>query len=299
MRLTHRNIYILPTGRGLALGLVVILGLVGVINYQLSLGFFFVFLLAGVAIAALFHTWVTLLGLTVQVMPPSPVFCGETARFPLLLEDDAGRSRYRITVLAPNGESAHAVPIWQGSTVLPMEIATTHRGILSLPRLRIECRAPIGWFMAWSHLSIRSQCVVYPCPEENPPPLPTGNMPAENASAIAAGDEEFTGLREYRPGDSPRRIAWKQLARSDQLLTRHLQSPAATEVVLDWNALAYLAAEARLSRLAAWVLAAEAAGTRYALILPGFDQPAGLGPEHRDRCLHALAVYPAGRDEHA
>ena len=34
------------------------------------------------------------------------------------------------------------------------------------------------------------------------------------------GDEDFSGLRDYREGDSPRLIAWKHLARSDTQIGR-------------------------------------------------------------------------------
>jgi uncharacterized protein (DUF58 family) len=51
--------------------------------------------------------------------------------------------------------------------------------------------------------------------------------------------------------------------------------------------------EARLSRLAAWVLAAERATRPFALSLPGTMLPAASGSEHRRRVLTALALYPA------
>jgi uncharacterized protein (DUF58 family) len=46
-----------------------------------------------------------------------------------------------------------------------------------------------------------------------------------------------------------------------------------------------------LSRLTAWVLAADRAGLDHGLRLPGLEfAPAG-GPAHRRQCLEALALW--------
>src|SRR5256885_10961236 len=54
---------------------------------------------------------------------------------------------------------------------------------------------------------------------------------------------------------------------------------------------------ARLSQLARWVIEAEAHGERYGVALPGVLLPPDRGPEHRHRCLAALAVF--GTDDGA
>ena len=65
--------------------------------------------------------------------------------------------------------------------------------------------------------------------------------------------------------------------------------------LFDFAQLTHLDTEARLSQLARWVVEAEAHGERYGVSLPGVLLPADRGPEHRHRCLAALAVF--GIDE--
>ena len=67
--------------------------------------------------------------------------------------------------------------------------------------------------------------------------------------------------------------------------------PLARQVWLDYAAAGVGDGEARLSRLAAWVLAAEARGVLYGLRLPGLELGPDHGEAHKRRCLTALAEW--------
>ena len=55
--LGQRRVYILPTSAGLMFGVTLVLLLIGSINYNLSLGYVLTFLLAGIGIVSMLHTW--------------------------------------------------------------------------------------------------------------------------------------------------------------------------------------------------------------------------------------------------
>ena len=57
------------------------------------------------------------------------------------------------------------------------------------------------------------------------------------------------------------------------------------------QACAGLDPERRLSRLAAWVLAAHRAGLAWRLALPGAELPLGEGDAHQRASLEALALW--------
>src|SRR6185503_6294775 len=106
------------------------------------------------------------------------------------------------------------------------------------------------------------------------------------------GSDDFAGLRSYQPSDSPRHIAWKAVARSDEMLTKHFAGESAAELWLDQKLLpSRLSLEQQLSRLAGWVLAAERSGAHYGLRLPGVEIAPSRGDVHRAACLQALALY--------
>ena len=99
-------------------------------------------------------------------------------------------------------------------------------------------------------------------------------------------------LRNYHPSDPRRSIAWKASARHDTLLVKEFEQRRGQDVALEWTVTASLAYEARISRLAAWVDAAEVAQLRYILRLPDETIGPGLGLDHRHACLRALALLP-------
>ena len=69
--------------------------------------------------------------------------------------------------------------------------------------------------------------------------------------------------------------------------TEHMQRQA---LWLDFSRAGVADVEKRLSRLTAWVLAADAAGLDYGLRLPGVELQPDSGPLQRLRCLEALAL---------
>jgi uncharacterized protein (DUF58 family) len=106
---------------------------------------------------------------------------------------------------------------------------------------------------------------------------------------------EIEGLRAYRRGDPLRLVFWKKAAKAMQtggeLVSRDTSASAHHELWLDWRVCGTLTPEERLSRLAAWVMAAERAGVNYGLRLPGLELPRGHGNSHRRHCLETLALW--------
>jgi uncharacterized protein (DUF58 family) len=77
------------------------------------------------------------------------------------------------------------------------------------------------------------------------------------------------------------------------MLTKQFSGRANTELWLDWQATQdTLGIEGRLSRLARWVIDANAAGLSFGLRLPGVTVPPAPGDAQHDRCLGALAMFP-------
>jgi uncharacterized protein (DUF58 family) len=294
--LSQRNIYIVPTRAGLFFGITLVVLLIASINYQLNLGYALTFLLAGSALASMHMTHNSLRGLTLHARPPAPVFAGERATLELVVTNP-GSARHGVGFGAyAAGERmqlAFAEIPAAGQSQVTVGLKTHRRGLQPLPLLRIESRFPFGLFRAWSLWRPAGQLCVYPRPEQPAAALPAagpvagGPVPAR--SAVQGG--EFDGLRPWRRGDSLRQVAWKKVARTGELVSREGREAARRELWLDWSHTRQPDPESRLSRLAAWVLAAEQQGLAYGLRLPGRDLPPSDGAAHRHAALLALATW--------
>ena len=133
--------------------------------------------------------------------------------------------------------------------------------------------------------------VVYPVPEPRAPALPPGEPRAGGAQATSIQHTgEFDGVRAYRRGDPRKLVLWKKLAKADELISRDGQQAQRHELWLDYEQAGLPGKEARLSRLCAWVLAADRLGIDYGLRLPGLAYKPASGAAHRLACLEALAL---------
>ncbi len=292
LSLSSRRIYILPTRHGLIFGLLLLGMLLGSVNYGLSMGYLFTFLLLGMLLAGLFATWHNLRGLTIRAVSSEPAFAGDAVRFRFHLEERDGRPRYAIAVQTRQGSTEYGQAPAHGDAHLDLAVPGERRGRLPLGICRVQSEYPLGLFRAWSILDLEATALVWPRPAgARPLAFAASGEGGATGHRSLPGSEDFDGLRSYQPGESPARIAWKTLARLEQLMAKGFVAAAADDLWLAWEDLAGLDAEARLSQLARWVLAAERAGRRYGLRLPGCSLPPGSGADQRRRCLDALALH--------
>jgi uncharacterized protein (DUF58 family) len=289
--LESRRLYILPTRIGLTFG-ALLLGLLTVsANYGISLGYLFTFLLAGVAIASLFHSQRTLLGLTLRPLATAPVYAGETAHFRLALANPSPRLRAGLALAGEGQLSAEADLDPGASGAVELELAQPRRGWHRPGRLSLASTWPLGLFRCWTVFALDWGVLVYPRPAPDSLPLPPASGQGRADSWRRDGDDEFSVLRGYQPGDSPRRIAWKSVARGQPPLTKQFAGAGGGETWLRWADCPEVETEARLSRLTRWALDAEQAGLAWGLDLPGFQLPPGRGQRHLDQALEALARH--------
>ncbi|MEW6690559.1 MAG: DUF58 domain-containing protein, partial [Pseudomonadota bacterium] len=294
--LGHRRVYIMPSRLGLLFGAALGILLVGSINYALSLGFALTFLLAGMGLAGMVQTARNLAQLRVRAARAEPVFAGEAMRFRLVLENAAAHDRPEILLrhLASGAQCGADVGAGAGAEAT-LAVPAARRGWLPLGRVLIETRFPLGLFRAWSYVEPDCRGLVYPRPEPSPLPPLAPSAQGGGARTHAQGSDDFSGLRDHQPSDSPRHVAWKSVARSDTLhtrsermLTKQFAGEALAELWLDLrDAPASLGLERRLSRLAGWVLAAERAGARYGMRLGPRELAPERGQAHRAACLEA------------
>ena len=291
--LRHRRIYILPTRRGLALIATLAIMLLTSMNYSLALGHAFTFLVAGLVAAALLQTYRNLAGIAVAPLAAGEAFAGSRIAFTLSLANP-GAARHAISVMARAGQAV-GVDLPAASTrQVQVTLLAPRRGHIDLGRVTLSTDFPLGLWRGWAYVHFPLSGIVYPAPEAPAARLPPGLEGSDFRRSARASDAELAGLRDYRPGDPLNRIAWKAVARGAGWYTKQFEGTGGSGTLeFDWSELSGLDTEARLARLAAWILAAEREARVFSLRLPRTELPAGSGAGHRRAALTALALYPS------
>lgn len=294
--LVQRRVFILPTRQGLVFCIMLMLMLTGSINYNLGLGFVLTFLLGAMGVNTIIYTFRNLANLRVVGGRARPVFAGDMAHFIVHLENVGDTPRYAVN-LTHDKRDWVSVDIPAHATVSASAgVLARRRGLLRPGRLTLFTRYPLGLVYAWAYLEFNLHCVVYPRPAAPGLPLPVPAASPGAGSERGEGQEDFSGMRQYHVGDSPRHIAWKLAARDQGLLTKQFSGRAESELWLDWSRLpATFGTEEKLSHLARWVIEAHEKGLSFGLRLPGKSVEMANGDAQRERCLEALALFePSG-----
>lgn len=301
--LTQRTVYILPTRPGLMLGVTLLTLLVASINYQLNLGYLLTFLLAGSALVGMHVCHGTLRGIAMHVIAPPAQYAGAMAAFDIKLSNEKRNIRHGIglRVLSLDAKAKQDHWSWadvpaQGSSTVQVAFQPAQRGLHRLPTLTAETRFPLGTFRVWTVWRPAAQVLVYPAPETHAPPLPPGEPRSGGAAPVARAQNsgEFDGVRAYRRGDPLKLIVWKKAAKADEsgngLVVRDTQQAQRHELWLDFSMAGAGGVEQKLSRLCAWVLAADQLALDYGLRLPSLEIKPASGEAHKRQCLEALAL---------
>lgn len=289
-----RRIYILPTGLGVAYGLMLFAMFLGAMNYANNLALGLAFTLGALGLTAMHYCHRNLAGIRIMSAASEPVFAGQAARFRIALENPAPVDRYELTI---NNDHDCAAPVRVDAgkrEVLEISVPAQQRGMLRLDHFEIATRHPFGLFRAWAYLHMNVSCIVYPRPAPRGAPPPLKETDTGGAQDATRGDEDFAGLRSFHPGDSPRRIAWKAYAREQGLQVKMYAGTAVTSHLFDWENMSGDDVEARLSQMARWIEDAYTAGRAFGMRLPGHEVPPNIGVAHRQHCLTVLALFEAG-----
>ena len=289
--LVRRRLYILPTRAGLAFGFLWFLMLLAGLNYANSLALFLAFLLAGFALVVMHECHRNLLRMLLVSASAPAVFARSVGRVQLTLDNPAPSARPAVAAALEDAPPVSVDLAPRGRAQLTLPVAAARRGVIRIERLRLESAHPFGLFGVWTWVHLDLEMLVYPYPAGSlPRPVASGQHAGAHPRGTT-GTDEWQGLRPFRDGDSPRHIDWKAYAREAPLLVKEY-SPTGSELCLfDLAQVRLPDIEARLSQLARWVVEAEAVGERYGLALPGVAIAPNRGPEHRHRCLAALALF--------
>ena len=287
-----------PTRLGWGLLLVCLLLWVMAVNYQVNVAYVLVFWLLGVLLAGVLMCWRQLLGLSIQADTESECFAGEA---PVVVLRAGMRGRYRRWLWLRLGQhQPERADDWQpwplaaaADTPLNWVLPPQPRGFLLVPPLRCVSMAPFGVVLAESLWQYNGNAVVYPAPiaHELPTPAHRGDTASRHRRTVASGDD-LAYLQEHDPGVSLQHVAWKQFAKTGQLLDKRFEDGVAS-IRQDWISYRDYPPHTPKEQLAGLlchrVLQAEQQHHAYTLELP--QQTIAPCSGQRTLCLTALGLW--------
>jgi uncharacterized protein (DUF58 family) len=167
--------------------------------------------------------WWNVRGVEVERHAPVPATAGEPFECSLEIKNTGRFARHLLEVedrFAGDMGRAVAVRVKRHEPeVVQYTIENPRRGIYSAGEIIVESGAPFGLFYGRRRMQVASEAVVYPRTfdvAELPPSavvdVERGDR-SESSTLHRGHGGEFWGVREYRPGDSARLVAWKRSAR--------------------------------------------------------------------------------------
>ncbi|MDR0578754.1 MAG: DUF58 domain-containing protein [Candidatus Accumulibacter sp.] len=284
-----------PTPAGLCWFAAVPALLATAINYGSNLIFALAFVMLSLWLQSAWLCRRNLRGLVWRPAVPSPVFAGEPIGAGGALVEETGARRHALRLVAGSAISP-AADLAPGAEIrLEASVASRRRGVQAIGPLALVSDHPFGLWRRRVPLPAM-EALVYPSPEGDAPLPLAAPMPAHRRLAA----DNFQGVRRYAPGDSPRRVNWRVFGRVGELTVNEFDGAQGGEALwLCWEETRG-ETEARLSQLAAWILAARRDGLEYGLRLGHLRLAPRRGGDHQAACLSALARFDAAaRDEKA
>ncbi len=289
-----RRIYVLPSKAGWFFSVIWFLMMLAGLNFNNNMSLMLVFLLFGLAQVMLHKTFFNMRNVRLEQINAEPVFLGDDITLKVLIAADHEKWQIRTENLLST-DVCNITDQW-GKLKLLMQ--SKHRGLQAVNRIKLLTRFPLGLFTVWVYCLPQESVMVYPKPESPCPDFPTHGGQEGGKSSQNKG-EEINGIRHYRPGDPIRDIAWKKSAQGDQTWVKEFNQTQGKHLLFDISQITNGTLETKLSRITAWVLAAENQNAQYQVLLPGFDSGMSSGDPHKHHCLSALSLFQSPDSPHS
>lgn len=195
-----------------------------------------------------------------------------------------------------------------GQVEVKMPITPTRRGILRFSGVFVARPDIFGLCASLSPISIPQSLLVlprrFPVPRLDLPGLRKHHPQGVHLAASVGDSEEFLSLRDYRPGDSLRRISWKSWARTGKPVVREYEEEFYVRhaLVLDSFGLPFASPlfEKAVSLAASYAASVRTQESLLDLLFVGakaYCVSAGRGQGSTESLLEILASVPISQDK--
>lgn len=179
---------------------------------------------------------VALRRIALRVRAPRRVVTGQAFRLSVDVERPGGIWSAAVVRIMPNVVRGYPLVLVRGAGGERVRLAgkfrIDRRGVHVVDRVQVSTLFPFGLVRRSAFAPAYARIIVHPAPARL-----VGRLPLPPARAVTGmawetnriGEDELFGLREYRPGDRLRHIAWRASARQNQLVVKEMRADAEAE----------------------------------------------------------------------
>jgi len=273
----------------LVVNLILLLTAINYSNHNILLVAFFLLSLLAVSLLLAVHHF---MGMEITLGEVTSVFLGQEAQLPFMIKLKHSGDALPVEIQAQLNSGQLLI---QDANLCDGELNNLRfglnpgkRGRHSISKVQVITGFPFGLVRVRQTLIAQRLFWVYPKPLAAVS-RKSGNENHESKQSIDS-DDSIT-LRQYRLGDSVRRIHKKSLTMGKNILVKDVDCQAPQVKWLMWDKLQSLACEKRLQILTQQVLDTDRKGWTYGLSLPNGKISPATGEAHKHNCLRMLAEY--------
>lgn len=224
------HLRIRPTALGYGMIGIALASWILALNYEINLAYGLAFWILAFSIWAMLQGILQLYGVSLHLTELSETFAGDTAYATLNLQGNLRHRRLYFRFRLPEnleneetGQPELQLLNSQHQQSITLPFPTTRRGMMSLPILQIYTHAPYALLSVGVFLQTDWRLIVYPQPVAHPF-TPHGTSSSHAEYQIQKGSDDIAYLSEYVQGDNLKKVAWKQYAKSGQLMSKQSEN---------------------------------------------------------------------------
>ena len=235
---------------------------------------------------------VNLRNVRIRVIPPKEAFAGRNAPLRVVLWSEGRMPSFLIRV-SSEVDSALWLVVNREAREKDLAVVFDNRGKVEKIRLFLSSDFPLGMFVRYTEIEVRTDFVVFPAPIPTEEVLLSSGAEKETGDSLTAqnitGYEDIKGIREYR-NDPMRLIHWKLSAKTEELLVKDMTEDTKKPIVLSIDMVSG-DIERRLSKLTYLTIKYIEEGYPVGLDLGDVKIPPRRGEKQKALILNELALH--------
>lgn len=275
-------------------------------NYSNNLLLFIALLFIAVLMNSPWLTWLNIRKLNGQILTIEPVYTEQVGKVKVQTTNPLAKYTSGLSIsfqsstlakkkanakgLANNAMQSATLALNKAqSTITDIPIKPLTRGCFPLENIQLNCTYPLGLWRWHKVINSDAKLWVYPAPQGK---LPLPKPKAKQGTYLKREQGDFSHIRTYQRGDSLNHIAWKQMARTGEVMTKEFDGgEGLNQTVLSYQNIKQGTLESRLSQLCRWIVDCHQKQLKYAVELPNQTIAAAQGEAHKEVCLQALSQF--------